>query len=314
MKNVFISIVCILSLSACSTLSSLSNLSDLYGSKKDEVTKEEKVEEVKEDPTAEEFFTKGKDYISRGRYEKAITQFEEIERLYPFSSLASDGQVMVAYSLYKNEEYDSAIDTVDAFAKLNPAHKDIAYMYYLKAVSYYERIADIKRDQAVTEKSLKALQDVQRRFPESYYARDAKLKEDLVYDHLAGKEVEIGRFYLKSGKFIAAVNRFKVVVDDYDRTPQVKEALYRLVESYLSLGLFDEAKKHAALLGHNYPDSKWYKYAYRLVEEGENAPKAKLASKSWFRGWLSGDKEDENRPKLSKDNKADSWIRNIFKF
>ncbi len=268
-----------------------------------------KNDEVKEDLTAEQLYDRGKTSLARRSYHESIRDFEEIERLYPFSKLSGNGQVMIAYALYKNEEYEASIDVIDQFVKLNPAHSDIAYMYYLKAISYYERIADIKRDQGITEKSLATLKEVRRRFPDTYYARDAKLKEDLVYDHLAGKEIEIGRFYLKNRKYIAAINRFKEVIKNYEKTSQIKEALYRIVEAYLSLGMLEEAKKNAALLGHNYPSSKWYKYAYRLVEEGKNSPES-LKEKSWFSEWLT----TEDKPDLPKDNKADSWIKNLFDF
>lgn len=291
--RIFVTLVLLVMISACSGVG-------MGGNKKPEVV---------EDLSAEALYSRGKQLLSKGRYLKAIDDFEEIERLYPFSQLSSNGQVMVAYALYKNEEYQASIEVINQFVKLNPAHSDIAYMYYLKAICYYERIADIKRDQGITQKALAALKEVRRRFPDTYYARDARFKEDLVYDHLAGKEIEIGRFYLKNRKYIAAINRFKVVIDDYQQTSQIQEALYRSVEGYLSLGMMEEAKKHAALLGHNYPDSKWYRYAYALVEKGENSPGA-VKGDSWFSGLLGEEKSTD----LPKDDNADSWIRNIFDF
>jgi len=248
------------------------------------------------DPTAEEFYAEGKRKLEDGFYKTAIEKFEEIERLYPFSPLATKAQVMIAYSYYKNEDFDDAIMLIDKFIRLNPGNADIAYVYYLKALCFYDRISDIKRDQELSRQALISLKEVIKRFPDSEYSRDSKLKIDLVTDHLAGKEMEIGRFYLKDKKYIAAINRFKSVVEKYDTTSQVEEALYRLTESYLSLGLIDEAQKSASILGYNYPNSKWYKYAYRLVGEGKNSPKP-LKKKSWFKKMISKVKEEEEEEK-----------------
>jgi len=260
------------------------------------------------DPTAEELYNTGKSYIESQKYKKAIENFEEIERLYPFSKLSSNSQVMVSFAQYKGEDYDDSIATIENFVKLHPAHADVPYMYYLKAINYYERIADIKRDQKITQLALDSLKEIRRRFPNTKYSRDAELKENLVYDHLAGKEVEIGRFYLKKHKYIAAITRFQEVLKKYQTTSHIEEALYRLVESYLSIGLIDEAKKNAAVLGHNYPQSKWYKYAYRLVEKGKNSPS--IGKESWFQGLLGS--EDNEEMAIKKDGKADSWFKNVL--
>jgi len=277
----------------------------------DDVTSAKQVagKEVATDPTDQELYDEALEYLDKARFSKSIETFHEIERLYPFSKFAIKANVMTAYSHYKAGDYDDAIIVIDRFTRVNPGNKDIAYMYYLKALSYYERITDIKRDQEVTKLALTSLNEVINRFPDSDYSRDAKVKLDLVRDHLAGKEMEIGRFYLKNKKYIAAVNRFQVVVDNFQTTSHIEEALYRLTESYLSLGLQDDAKKTASILGHNYPASKWYKYAYRLVAEGKNAPKS--VDGSWF--GLGG--AAESKPILKDSSKADSWfekIKNIF--
>lgn len=236
------------------------------------------------DPTDEQLYNEGMDYLKENRYKKAAETFQEIERLYPYSKWATRGQVMTAYAYYKDEEFDDAIDVVDQYVKLNPANRDAPYMYYLKALSYYDRVSDIRRDQKITEEALTALNEVSRRFPDSEYASDAKLKVDLVHDHLAGKEMEIGRFYLKRKNYVGAINRFKKVVEQYQTTTHAAEGLYRLVEAYVSLGLKEEAQKNAAVLGHNYPDSLWYKYAYRLVAEGANAPEPE--EDPWYRKFV----------------------------
>jgi outer membrane protein assembly factor BamD len=206
---------------------------------------------------------------------------------------------------------------IEQFVRLNPGNKNIPYMYYLLALSYYEQIADVRRDQEMTEKALAALRDVSARFPDSDYARDAKLKLDLAFDHLAGKEMEIGRFYQKQGKYISAINRFKAVVQKYETTSHVTEALYRLTETYMALGVVDEAKRYAAVLGHNYPKSKWYSYAYRITEEGKNSPK-RPSKPSWIEDALtfeqSPDAYDcaESTAGCKSIGKDSSWFGRLF--
>lgn len=211
-------------------------------------------------------------------YKLAAEQFEKIEQEQPYSKWAAQAQIMAAYSHYKNEKYDEAIVVIDRFIKLHPGHKDIGYVYYLKSLSYYDQISDVKRDQKVSEYALGALREVIARFPDSVYARDAKLKVDLVVDHLAGKEMEIGRFYVSKGKIIAAINRFQNVVERYQTTSHVPEALYRITACYLELGVQEEAHKNAAVLGHNYPSSKWYRYSYELFNGKKSATKEVEAS------------------------------------
>ncbi len=212
-------------------------------------------------------YSKGKDALNDGDYDEAISYFEEIERTYPFSSLAAKSQVMTAYAHYQDRKYDSAITVIDRFTQLNPGNENVPYMQYLKALSYYDRIADVKRDQHITEEARQALETVVNRYSESEYAADAAQKLNLVKDHLAGKQMEIGRYYLEDKKYIAAVNRFKKVVDEYQTTAHVPEALHRLVEGYLLLGLPEEAQMYGAVLGHNYADSQWYNRSYKLLKK-----------------------------------------------
>jgi outer membrane protein assembly factor BamD len=216
----------------------------------------------------DDLYNKAMDELAEERYGTAAKTFETVESQHPYSVWATKGQLMAAYALYEAGSYGEAILAADRFIQLHPGHRDIAYAYYLKAISYYVQIVDVGRDQKTTELALKALEDVVRRFPDSKYARDAKLKLDFTRDHLAGKEMEIGRYYLKRKQYLAAMNRFKRVIDNYQTTTHVPEALERLVECDLALGLSDEAKANAAVLGHNYPGSEWYADAYSLVVSG----------------------------------------------
>ena len=203
--------------------------------------------------------------LEAGDYKDAAKQFDEVERQHPYSVWATKAQLMAAYSHYQANAYDEAVIGLDRFIRLHPGNRDIAYAYYLKSLSYYERISDVARDQLVTELALKGLNEVVRRFPNSKYARDAKLKIDLTRDHLAGKQMEIGRFYLDRNHYLAAINRFRRVVDDYQTTTHVPEALHRLVEAYTAIGVIEEARRVAAVLGHNYPGSEWYLDSYAVA-------------------------------------------------
>jgi outer membrane protein assembly factor BamD len=205
--------------------------------------------------------------MDEGQYDTATKYFEEVERQHPYSQWATQAQLMSAYSSYLDQRYDEAIMALDRFIELHPGSKDIDYAYYLKALCYYEQISDVARDQEMTEEALKALETLVRLYPDSQYARDATLKRDLTLDHLAGKEMEIGRYYLNRGHVNAAMNRFRTVVKDYQTTTHVAEALHRLVECYLTLGLKEEATNVAAVLGYNYPGSNWYKRSYDLLDD-----------------------------------------------
>lgn len=204
--------------------------------------------------------------LERHRYDTAIAYFEEVERQHPYSSWARRAMLMKAFAYYQGNDYEEAVTAVDQFISLHPGNKDAGYAYYLKAMCFYERIRDVGRDQDYTNNAVAALNDVIRRYPDTEYARDARLKLDLTFDHLAGKEMYVGRFYLKQNKHIAAINRFKTVVEKYQTTSHVPEALHRLVEAYLELGIVDEARAAAAVLGYNYPGSRWYQESYRLFK------------------------------------------------
>ncbi len=206
-----------------------------------------------------------KDRLDRGDTRQAAALFDEVERQHPYSPWARRAQLMSAFSYYVARDYSKSIQSAQRFLSIHPGNKDAAYAYYLVALCYYEQISDVSRDQQITSQAKQALTDVVRRYPGTHYAKDASLKIDLVNDHLAGKEMTIGRFYQRSGKWLAATVRFRNVVDSYDTTSHTPEALFRLTESYLSLGIPEEAKKAAAVLGANYPASVWYKRAFQLM-------------------------------------------------
>lgn len=213
----------------------------------------------------EAIYTLALDALEAGDQTEAAALFDEVERQHPYSQWATRAQVMAAFAHYQAEEYDQAIVTLERFIRLNPGNDQIAYAYYLLALSYYDRISDVERDQRMTELARNSLEEVVRRFPETDYARDARLKLDLTLDQLAGKDMEIGRWYLRQGHYQAAIGRFQRVVDEYETTTHVPEALHRLVESYLSLGLRSEAERVAAVLGYNYPGSDWYQDSYAVL-------------------------------------------------
>lgn len=205
------------------------------------------------------------DALDQNELEEAQRLFDEVDRQHPYSTWATKAQLMTSYAAYLRRQYDDAIISLDRFIQLHPSHRDIAYAYYLRGLSYYEQISDVARDQQMTQEALDTLKELVSRFPDSKYARDATIKIDLTYDHLAGKEMEIGRYYQATGHYLAAINRFKIVVDEYDFTTHVPEALHRLAETYYAVGLETEAKRAAAILGHNYPGSEWYIDSYELV-------------------------------------------------
>lgn len=203
--------------------------------------------------------------LEQKRYDEAVAFFEEVERQHPYSDWARRAQLMKAFSRYQANDYEEAITALDQFIALHPGNKDVPYAYYLKAMSFYERIRDVGRDQGFTDNAVASLNDVVRRYPGTEYARDARLKLDLTSDHLAGKEMYVGLFYLKQNKHIAAINRFKFVINNYQTTTHVAEALHRLVEAYLEIGIETEARAAAAVLAHNYPGSPWYEDTYKLL-------------------------------------------------
>lgn len=200
------------------------------------------------------------------KYKDASLSFERLFFQHPGKEITAQAELMQAYSLYLAGEYDEAVDVLEVFIKLHPRHQDIAYAYYLKAMSNYIQISDVQLDQSRTQNALSDLKEVMQKFPGSKYAIDSSLKIDLVYDHLAGKEMLVGRYYLKRKNPIAAIKRFQTVVNKYDTTSHTPEALYRLIESNLALGIVDEAKKYFAVISHNYPNTSWYRYSENLLK------------------------------------------------
>ena len=215
----------------------------------------------------EELYNEAADALDAEEYRRASLLFQDVERQYPYSKWATKAQLMSAFAAYKSDSYDEAIFAVDRFIELHPGNEDIDYAYYLKSLAYYEQISDVARDQVMTEKALESFDALITRFPNSQYTRDSKLKRDLTLDHLAGKEMEIGRYYLNRNQINAAINRFRTVVQKYQTTTHTPEALHRLVEAYLTLGLRGEATRVAAVLGHNYPGSKWYEDSFKIMDD-----------------------------------------------
>lgn len=239
-----------LSLSACSSLG---------GNKKEKLAYVER--------PAETIYEQGFKRMERADWDGAKLHFEEVERQHPFSKWARRAMLMQAYANYRSTDYEQSIATAERFIGLHPGNDSTPYAYYLIAMNYYDQIFDVGRDQATTVSAEAALQQVVRRYPDSDYARDARLKLELTHDHLAGKEMAIGRYYLKDNQQLAAIGRFKNVVRDYETTSQTEEALHRLVEAYTSLGIINEAKLVGSVLGHNYPASEWYEDSYELLAE-----------------------------------------------
>ncbi|AOL95046.1 outer membrane protein assembly factor BamD [Porphyrobacter sp. LM 6] len=215
----------------------------------------------------ESLYTEAQRRLDRGNTLQAAALFDEVERQHPYSPWARRAQLMSAFSYYIARDYNKAIQNAQRFLSIHPGNKDAPYAYYLIALSYYEQISDVNRDQKITEQAQTALREVNRRFPQTEYAADARLKLDLVADHLAGKEMEIGRHYQRMGLWLAADMRFRNVVEKFQTTSHTAEALYRLTESSLALGVPQEAVKYAAVLGANYPGSEWYEKAFKLVSK-----------------------------------------------
>ena len=219
-----------------------------------------------------ELYNQAMDQLLEEEYEQAAQTFDEVERQHPYSTWASKAQLMAGYAHYLNDNYTEAVNALDRFIELHPGNRDIAYAYYLKALSYYEQIADVRRDQEMTRQARGALQEVVNRFPNTKYARDARLKLDLTEDHLAGAEMVVGRYYLDKDHYLAAIKRFRRVIEEHQTTTHVPEALHRLVEAYLALGVVEEAQATAAVLGHNYPGSDWYADSYELLTGRDVTP------------------------------------------
>ncbi len=242
-------------------------------------------DEKYEDKPVEDLYNKALIELKEKHYVKAAELFDEVERQHPYSHWATLAQINAAYSHYMAQRYEKALAALETFLQLHPAHEDVPYALYLRGQCYYEQISAIERDQKITEIALESYQELIRRFPTSHYAKDAKFKIDLLRDMLAAKHMDVGRYYQSQKSYLAAMNRFREVVKDYQTTGHTPEALHRLVEVYLSLGLEKEALATASVLGHNFPDSEWYADSYRLLK-------------------------DKN---LESAQPADSWIKKIWK-
>lgn len=221
-----------------------------------------KVEETPK--SAEVLYNEAFDLLEKTSYKKSAETFEKVELEHPYSKWSTKAKIMGAYAYYSDKKYDDAIISLDRFIKFHPGNKDVAYAYYLKSICYYDQIASIEKGQGSTAQALVALQEVTLRFPDTAYAKDAKQKINLAYDHLAGKEMDVGRFYLGQGNYLSALNRFSVVVNQYQTTSHIEEALYRQVEVYTILGLNSEAGSARKVLDYNYPDSHWTQKAHSI--------------------------------------------------
>ncbi|CCQ72796.1 outer membrane protein assembly factor BamD [Magnetospira sp. QH-2] len=261
---------------------------------------ESKLEDYVERPVSD-LYNEAQSSLEEKDFAAAAKKFDEVERQHPYSKWATRAQIMAAFAHYMNNAYDEAIVALDRFLQLHPSHKDAAYATYLKALSYYEQISDVARDQKMTALATDSLKEVTSRFAASRYARDAQIKLDLTVDHLAGKQMEIGRYYLRQGHYLAAINRFKRVIEEYQTTTHVAEALHRMVEAYLALGIVDEAKRTAAVLGHNFPGNEWYIDSFEMVEN-KKFRRPDEEEDSWYNFW--GDDKDDPRV-IPHNEKAD---------
>lgn len=242
---------------AAATLAALSVSACANKAKKTRLAYEERPVEL--------LYSTGAAELDGRHWNDAAQYFDEVERQHPYSEWARRSILMQAFAHYQSNDYEDAVAAADRFIALYPGNPSAAYAFYIKAVCYFEQITDVGRDQAATEQARNALTDVIRRYPTTAYATDAKLKLDMVQDQLAGKEMTVGRWYLRNGQPLAAIGRFKNVVDRYQTTSHAPEALFRLVEAYLTLGLAEEANRDGAVLGHNYPGDRWYTAAYSLL-------------------------------------------------
>lgn len=243
-----------------------------------------------EERPVELLYNTGYERLQRERWSDAVDYFQEVERQHPYSEWSRRAILMQIYAYYQNNNYPEAIAASDRFIQLFPGNPSAAYAFYMKAISNFEQITDVGRDQGYAEQALLGLRDVARRYPGTAYASDATIKIDMVNDQLAGKEMAIGRYYQRGHQPLAAINRYKTVIDNeaFQRTSHTPEALYRLVEVYLSIGLKDEAVRNGAVLGFNYPGSPWYSEAYALLTE------------------------QGKRPEVAPEGQRESWLRRII--
>ncbi|PTW58800.1 Beta-barrel assembly machine subunit BamD [Breoghania corrubedonensis] len=233
-----------------------------------------------DDTPADQLYNEGLAFRAAGDLKQATAKFEEVDRLHPYSEYARKSLINLAYTNYSRGKYAEAITAARRFATLYPGSPDAAYALYIMGNSYYRQMPDVTRDQQVTAKALGAMRELVRVYPDSEYAADARKKIRITTDQLAGKEMETGRYYLTRHNYVAAINRFRYVVENYQETRHIEEALARLTEAYYALGVIDEAKTAAAVLGHNYPESQWYKDSYTLLKKGGYEPSAN--PRSWI--------------------------------
>jgi len=224
-------------------------------------------------------FEKGSNYAAQHKYKDAVRYFEQIERDHPASDLAPLAQIRRAYSLYETNKFDDAIYVIDEFTQQYPVHPNVDYMLYLKSLCYYDQIVDVGRDQKLTSSAIESFDELLARFSDSIYVKDATLKREFAINSLAGKEMEVAHYYLETSDVMAAINRYKNVIAYYDVSIFTPEALFRLTECYANIGVFDEAKKYAAVLGANYPKSKWYAKAYAALQKDGALPEEKRDNK-----------------------------------
>jgi outer membrane protein assembly factor BamD len=239
-----------------------------------------------EERPVELLYSTGADRLDKRRWSDAVDYFREVERQHPYSEWSRRAILMTAYAHYESNQYADALADADRFIQLYPGNPSAVYAYYLRAICYFEQIVDVGRDQAATEQAQNALKEVVQRFPNSEYAQDARLKTDMVNDQLAGKEMTIGRYYLRNGQTLAAIGRFRAVIDRFQTTSHTPEALYRLVEAYLTIGLPEEAKRNGAVLGYNYPGDVWYADGYKLLTANNLRPAIEPRSPGAKRSYL----------------------------
>jgi outer membrane protein assembly factor BamD len=244
-------------------------------------SKEGTKDAFEDDQPAGVLYNEGLAYLNGGKMGDAIKSFDEVDRQHPYSEWARKALIMSAFASYRRGRFDDTVNSANRYLTLYPGSPDAAYAQFLIGSSYFKQIPDITRDQEPTRKAMAALQEIIDRYPDSEYANDAKQKIIVARDQIAGKEMQTGRYYLERREYIAAINRFKIVVTDFQDTRHVEEALERMVEANMALGLAGEAQTAAAVLGHNFPDSKWYKDAYTLLQTGGLEPREDKGS------WLS---------------------------
>ena len=235
---------------------------------------------VSEDKAAEEIFNSGEKEILRKRYGDAAEKFKEVERLYPYSDWSKRALIMQVYALHKDQAYENVVSAANRFIEFYPNDKDVSYAYYLIGLSYYDQVLEIGRDQKLTQEALAIFKLIIKEYPNSEYASSSQIKFDFLRDHLASKEMEVGRYYLKRKHFVSAINRFRRVIEDFSTTSHVPEALHRLVEANLSLGFFDEAQTAGAILGYNYKSTEWYERTFELLQSEGLQPKS--SGNSWL--------------------------------